>query len=203
MQEQGLTAREAAGRLGVKPETLYAYVSRGLLSRTRRPGGPSRFLAAEVEALRARSRSGRRVLELPVESALTSIRDDGLFFRGEDVALLATTRAFEEVAQLLWTGAFGEVESWEPEVAAVEVAAAAQAALPDGSLALDRLRVAAAALAALDPLRFQTSASAVGLTGRWRLERPWPRSRSAAGHCGDPWRRGCWLDWAAPQASKR
>jgi len=166
MPEQGLTAREAAERLGVKPETLYAYVSRGLLSRTRRPGGPSRFLVAEVEALRARSRSGRRVLELPVESALTSVRDDGLFFRGEDVALLATTRAFEEVAQLLWTGAFGEVEGWEPDPAAVEVAAAAQTALPGGALPLDRLRVAAAALAALDPLRFQTSAAAVALTGR-------------------------------------
>lgn len=164
--EVTLTAREAADRLGVKPETLYAYVSRGLLRRTRRPGGPSRFLAAEVEALRARSRSARRVLELPVESSLTSVRDDGLFFRGEDVALLATTRAFEEVAQLLWTGAFGELESWPADAAAVGVAAQAQAALPAAALPLDRLRVAAAALAALDPMRFQTSTEAVALTGR-------------------------------------
>lgn len=164
--EPTLTAREAAGRLGVKPETLYAYVSRGLLRRTRRPGGPSRFLAADVEALRARSRSGRRVLELPVESALTSVREDGLYFRGEDVGLLATTRAFEEVAQLLWTGAFSELESWPADAELVGVAAAAQAALPAGTLPLDRLRVAAAALAALDPLRFQTSTEAVALTGR-------------------------------------
>jgi citrate synthase len=166
MAEATLTAREAAERLGVKPQTLYAYVSRGLLRRTRRPGGPSRFLAAEVETLRARSRSGRRVLELPVESALTTVRADGLFFRGEDVALLATTRAFEEVAQLLWTGAFTDLETWSADPEAVAVAAAAQAVLPARTLPLDRLRVAAAALAALDPLRFQTSVEAVALTGR-------------------------------------
>ena len=34
-----LTAQEAAERLGVKPATLYAYVSRGLLRRERGPDG--------------------------------------------------------------------------------------------------------------------------------------------------------------------
>lgn len=166
MQEPALSAREAAQRLGVKPETLYAYVSRGLLRRVRTPGGPSRFAPAEVEALRARSRSGRKVLELPVESALTTVAEDGLFFRGEDSALLATTRAFEEVAQLLWTGAFEELESWRADPEAVRIAAAAQGALPESALPLDRLRVAVAALAAIDPLRFQTAPEAVAVTGR-------------------------------------
>ena len=166
MQEPTLTAKEAAGRLGVKPETLYAYVSRGLLRRVRTPGGPSRFAPAEVEALRARSRSGRRVLELPVESALTTVAEDGLFFRGEDSALLATTRAFEEVAQLLWTGAFEELESWRVDAQAARVAASAHQALPADALPLDRLRIAVAALAALDPLRFQTAPEAVAVTGR-------------------------------------
>lgn len=166
MQEPALTAREAAERLGVKPETLYAYVSRGLLRRVRTPGGPSRFAPADVEALRARSRSARRVLELPVESALTTVTEDGLYFRGEDVALLAQTRAFEEVAQLLWTGGFTEVESWAAPSEAVAVGAAAQLALPPEALPLDRLRVVVAAQAALDPLRFQTAPEAVAVTGR-------------------------------------
>ena len=34
-----LTAAEAAQRLGVKPATLYAYVSRGVLSRARAADG--------------------------------------------------------------------------------------------------------------------------------------------------------------------
>jgi citrate synthase len=34
-----LTAAEAAERLGVKPATLYAYVSRGVLARRRAPEG--------------------------------------------------------------------------------------------------------------------------------------------------------------------
>src|SRR5438105_679460 len=166
MQSDALSAREAADLLGVKPETLYAYVSRGLLPRVRAPGKPSRFSLSDVEALRARSRSGRRVLELPVESALTSVQGDGLFYRGEDVAVLARSRAFEEVAGLLWTGAFPELEAWVVEPVATDMAATAQRALPDDALPLDRLRVAAAALGATDPLRFQTAGDAVAVTGR-------------------------------------
>ena len=56
-----LTTEEAARRLGVKPETLYAYVSRGQLTRHRAPGERrSRFDRAEVERLAGRARRGRR-----------------------------------------------------------------------------------------------------------------------------------------------
>jgi citrate synthase len=50
-----LTAVEAAARLGVKPESLYAYVSRGLLSRERDAAGSS-FDPLEVEAFARRRR---------------------------------------------------------------------------------------------------------------------------------------------------
>ena len=69
--EQRLTTKEAAELLGVKPETVYAYVSRGQLSSRRVPGGRgSTFDAKEVEALARRNRRessgdfghGRRVL---------------------------------------------------------------------------------------------------------------------------------------------
>lgn len=57
--EHRLTTREAAERLGVKPETVYAYVSRGQLASRRTPGGRgSTFDAAEVDALARRT--GRR-----------------------------------------------------------------------------------------------------------------------------------------------
>ena len=46
-----MTAADAADRLGVKPATLYAYVSRGVLARRRSPTGQSLFDPAEIERL--------------------------------------------------------------------------------------------------------------------------------------------------------
>src|SRR5260370_25231482 len=53
-------AAEAAQRLGVKQASLYAYVSRGVLSRRREADGrTSMFDAAEVEALARKGRPRR------------------------------------------------------------------------------------------------------------------------------------------------
>ena len=53
---QELTAAEAAARLGVKRETLYAYVSRGLLHRhMAMDGRTSLFDADEIESFRSES----------------------------------------------------------------------------------------------------------------------------------------------------
>ena len=112
-----LSAAEAASELGVKPATLYAYVSRGLLRSHAGANPRSRLYPRdEVEALRLR-RQGRRdpaavsqealSWGLPVlESAITLIRDGGLFYRGHEVGALARERSFEEVASLLWLGDF-------------------------------------------------------------------------------------------------
>src|ERR1700720_1852778 len=52
-----MTATEAARRLGVKPATLYAYVSRGVLSRDKAADGrASLFDPDEVERLARRGR---------------------------------------------------------------------------------------------------------------------------------------------------
>ena len=48
-----LTTAQAAARLGVKPQTLYAYVSRGLIHRTvAMDGRSSLFDPAELDALK-------------------------------------------------------------------------------------------------------------------------------------------------------
>src|SRR5271170_522974 len=102
-----LTAAEAARRLGVKPATLYAYVSRGVLRRSKAPDGRgSLFDSGEVELLARRGRPRRPpgVTDITVESAITEIAGDRLRYRGLDVLRLATTRPFEDVAELLWTG---------------------------------------------------------------------------------------------------
>jgi citrate synthase len=169
-----LTAPEAARRLGVKPATLYAYVSRGVLSRVRAPDGrTSLFGAEEVEQLARRGRPRRPagVADITVESAITEITGDSLRFRGLDATRLAVSRTFEEVAELLWTGEFPSGresgrEPWRARPAALAAGRAAQAALPAGTLPLERLQVIVPAMAATDPLRLQLDRPAVIAAGQ-------------------------------------
>ena len=165
-----LTAAEAARRLGVKPATLYAYVSRGVLSRGKAADGrASLFHADEVERLARRGRPRRPpgVADITVESAITEIAGDRLRFRGLDVARLAVSRTFEEVAELLWTGELRSArEAWQARPAALAAGRAAQAALPAGTLPLERLQVIVPAMAATDPLRLQLDPAAVTAAGR-------------------------------------
>jgi len=162
-----LTAQEAAERLGVKPATLYAYVSRGLVRRERATDGRSLFALSDVDRLGRHGRRGRASgTELRIESALTAIEVDAIFYRGEDVLVLAVSRTFEEVAEFLWTGEFPERQPWAADERSREAAASVQAALPASALPLDRLRVAVPALAALDAMRYDTREPAVVVTGR-------------------------------------
>jgi citrate synthase len=173
-----LTAAQAAQQLGVKPATLYAYVSRGILRRDRAPDGRSSlFDAREIERLARRGRPRRPVgvADITVESAITEIAGDRLRYRGLDVIRLATTRTFEEIAELLWTGEFpatrtaqppGPTPAWRATPAALAAGRGAQAALPAGTLPLERLQVIVPAMAATDPLRLQLDPAAVIAAGR-------------------------------------
>ena len=165
-----LSAAEAARRLGVKPATLYAYVSRGVLSRGKAADGrASLFHADEIERLARRGRPRRPpgVADITVESAITEITGDRLRFRGLDVTRLAVSHTFEEVAELLWTGELRSVrEPWQARPAALTAGRAAQAALPAGILPLERFQVIVPAMAATDPLRLQLDPAAVLAAGR-------------------------------------
>jgi citrate synthase len=166
-----LSTAEAAARLGVKPATLYAYVSRGLLGRERSAHGrTSTFDPDEVDRLArpGRARRGRRPsAELVVPSALTAI-DHGLpWYRGLAVPELARTRGFEEVAEWLWTGRFPDpAPTWQASQPALDAGRRAQAALPPAALPLERIQVIAAALAAGDELRLALHPAAVTAAGR-------------------------------------
>ncbi len=169
MTEQ-LTAAEAAHRLGVKPATLYAYVSRGVLTRRKDPAGrTSRYDAQEIEDLARRGRPRRpaHAADIVVESALTEIDGAQFRYRGRDVSGLATSRSLEEVAEFLWTGEFpGHPGPWRARPEALAVGRAAQAALPAGALPLERLQVIVPAMAATDPLRLQLDPPAVRAAAR-------------------------------------
>ncbi len=111
-----LESEEAARRLGVKLTTLYAYVSRGLL--VSHPSDDSRrrlFDVDDVEQLARRSRGGRRVETrlASVTTGITQIRDDGPYYRGRQVTELASSTAYEDVADLLWRTDAAPAE-WKP-----------------------------------------------------------------------------------------
>src|SRR5215218_860520 len=164
-----LSTAETAHRLGVKPQTVYAYVSRGLLTRhPDRDGRRSRFDPAEVERLAARARHGGRAgaLEVVVDTELTLIEVDGhLYFRGRDATELARFRSFEQVAELLW-GEAGAHTPWRAPGDMLGVCEEAQAALPATARPVERMRVVAAAAPSTDPLRDDRRPAAVRAAGR-------------------------------------
>ncbi|MFI6474797.1 citrate/2-methylcitrate synthase [Streptomyces sp. NPDC050516] len=167
-----LTTREAAERLGVKPETVYAYVSRGQLSSERALGGRgSTFDAKEVDALARRS--GRREPgtgtpsgEFTFRTGITLIDKDRYYFRGVDAVELATAYGFEEVAEWVWTGELTHGPRFTAPQPFLDAARLAVNALPVHSSTMDRLRGAAVAASAADPLRFDLDPSAVLGCGR-------------------------------------
>jgi citrate synthase len=160
-----LTTEQVARRLGVKPATVYAYVSRGLLSSKRNADGKaSLFHEAEVEAFVA----GRRRDSPAIHTGLTLIDDGRLYYRGHDAATLAREQSYESVVTLLWTGELRHV-ALRPVPALRELGEAVTAPLPASARLADRLRVICAAAAAADPLRFDTAPDAVIATGRTML----------------------------------
>ena len=162
-----LTTAEAAARLGVKPETLYAYVSRGLLTSARGTGGrASTFDAAEVDGLVASRGATRRPTGVAetITTRLTLLEDDEYFYRGHRVTDLARTETPDRVAALLWLGALGApLPEPEPDDVVGPVRDLV-ARMPGRPRPTDRLRVAVATLAALDPWRFDLEPAAVVAT---------------------------------------
>jgi citrate synthase len=107
MQSIYLSARETAERLGIKRDTLYAYVSRGLLRSVAVPGSRERgYRAEEVERLRAGRGVGRSARSEPlvpvIDSAICLIEDGRLYYRGHDAIRLAQSASLEDIADLLW-----------------------------------------------------------------------------------------------------
>jgi citrate synthase len=165
-----MDAGEAAKRLGVKPATLYAYVSRGVLRRHRGEDGRSRFDAAEVERLarRGRPRRGPSPAEVVIESQITALGADRPYYRGQDALELAAHFDFEAVAGWLWTGSAPAEQdaTWRAAPEAVNAGRAAQACLPDDLLPLEWLQFIVPALGATDPRRLTFDPLAVVAVGQ-------------------------------------
>ncbi|RKE38558.1 citrate synthase [Paraburkholderia sp. BL23I1N1] len=114
--------------LGVKAQTLYAYVSRGLI-RTVNPDKrkASLYYREDIEALQMRGRS-RRALDYAsqralrtgggavMQSAITDLTPEGPRYRGQSAAQLARSgRSFEQCVELLWSGLLPQIPpQWAP-----------------------------------------------------------------------------------------
>lgn len=164
-----LTAAQVAARLGVKSQTVYAYVSRGLLRRERDARG-STFDALEVEAFAgARRRTAPAVVHptigMPlavVHTDIADIEDGELLYRGRRARDL-TDRPFAEIVEWLWDAE--RVDAPDP---AIGSAREMVAALPPHAGAMDRLRAALTGFAADDPLRHDASSATLHRIG-WTL----------------------------------
>ena len=164
-----VTADQAADLLGVRLQTIYAYVSRGLLTRSHRTnemGHRVSVLALDevlrLAAERTRVRTGS--LEVLVETDVTLLDPKGtLSYRGHDAVALAS-RPFEEAAALVW--AVPDVGGWEPLDSDVAVVRAAASALAAGATDADRVRAAVLALATDDPDRGELKPDHVVAVGR-------------------------------------
>lgn len=110
-------AAEAARVLGVQRSTLYAYVSRGVIERrVAVDGRTSLYDLDAVEALagkaRKRDTEPRPSLDVQIVTGITTLDESGVRYRDRDVAELARTCAYEQVAELLWSGNLPDDATW-------------------------------------------------------------------------------------------
>lgn len=163
----GLTTAEAADLLGVKRQTIYAYVSRGILHRQMAlDGRTSLFDRAEVEQLRL-GRNPERDGEMRtiVATRLTRVSDEGIWIRGKDlISEVSDGAGFTDIADLLWDTP--EKERWTNPAASTTAQSFATAAIDPGLAPLDQFRILLAIESSSDPLRHDLSQKSVRAAGR-------------------------------------
>ena len=150
-RQDWISAEDARARLGVRPQTLYAYVSRGRVQTRADARDPRRSLyrAADIAALADRKSRSRKLSDVaagamawgePVlASAITTVSDGRLYYRGRDALHLAEAETLESVARLLRGGHGAALKRTDRPPA------------PDGVDMRARAFAALAAKAGLDP----------------------------------------------------
>ena len=124
-----LSAEDAARMLRIKPQTLYTYVSRGLIRSVAQLDRKQRlYYREDIEKVRARSvaRHGQGAMaesamrwggQPVINTSITEITPEGPFYRGRSALELARSgNSLEAVAELLWTGVLHhEPMRWDQE----------------------------------------------------------------------------------------
>jgi len=110
-----LTLDEVQEFLGVRAQTIYAYVSRGLIASHPDPQNTRRSLysAENIQSLKQKKQQGRKRETLAVNTlfgnepsiptAISTFSKGHLYYRGKDVIAFAEHATLEETARLLWS----------------------------------------------------------------------------------------------------
>lgn len=104
---------EVLSRLGVKPQTLYAYVSRGRITARPDPDNPRCSLYAAEDVARLLERTARVGQpsttpggayrgEAVMETAISQLVEGRLFYRGRDAVALSEDATLEQACRVLW-----------------------------------------------------------------------------------------------------
>lgn len=121
-QQEYVSATEAASLLGIKKESLYTYVSRQLIRSINDPNDKKAKLYLFTDIQKFISRRNTPTTEkivkqsllwgMPVlESSITLIEDNILYYKGISVAQLVKKNSLEQVAKLIWTGDISNSET--------------------------------------------------------------------------------------------
>ncbi|UNU42647.1 citrate synthase [Sphingopyxis sp. YF1] len=109
-----MTRDEVLAKLGVRPQTLYAYVSRGQIERRADPADPRRSLyrGDDILALADRRARGRRQTSVAastlawgepvIPTAIATVSHGELIYRDQPATALAAHMRLEDVAAFLW-----------------------------------------------------------------------------------------------------
>ncbi|MGO4400744.1 citrate/2-methylcitrate synthase [Achromobacter sp. PAB15] len=109
-----ISMAEVCSQLGVRPQTIYAYVSRGKLEVMPDPADTRRSLyrAEDVAGLAKRKQAGRKHetlatntlfgAEPSIPTAISAFIRQRLVYRGQDAVAFAQTASLEAAAQWLW-----------------------------------------------------------------------------------------------------
>ena len=181
---------EALALLAVKPQTLYAYVSRGHIAVRRETSGRRRSLyrADDVAQLAQRADTSRKPSviaagsmawgEASIVTQISTVQRGRLIYRGEDAVVWSNTATLESTARLLWNSE-AEVEMAVPQrQASTSLEALARLAVqsqPSAGRGAERLcrdsREAIGHVAAACGIRPGTALLHAGLAEAWLLER--------------------------------
>ncbi|PZU69094.1 MAG: citrate synthase [Rhizobium sp.] len=114
---QWIDRATSLARLRIKPQTLYAYVSRGRIRMEPDPHDNRRSLynAEDIAALTAKRKRGRKPAaiaessmawgEPSIMTTLSTVNRGCLYYRGQDAIAFARRASLEDCAKLLWGSA--------------------------------------------------------------------------------------------------
>jgi len=162
-----IPTEQAAARLGIRVDSLYAYVSRGVIRSHKRDGHRGSWFAPnDLDALARRGRGPQPRPDVYFESAITLIEDGHYWYRGHDAVDLSASHSFEAVSGLLWNGTLEPTTTpWIGDASAVDASKRALATLPKTARTIECIRLAIAAAAPHDELRTDLRPNAVAETG--------------------------------------